>query len=311
MRTVPEYPDIELYLHALRPRIVGETLEKVRLGSPFFLRSVEPRPAAAEGRRLVELRRFGKRIVFCFESELFLVLHLMIAGRLRWKPVDGKAPAKIPGRVGLAALDFSSGTVIITEAGSKKRAALHVVDGEDALAEHDPGGVELFDLDVDGFAAALSVRNHTLKRALTDPHILSGIGNAYSDEILQRARLSPFKQTKNVSPEETERLFEACRTVLTEWRDRLIEQTGDGFPAKVTAFRPEMAVHGKYDEPCPDCGTLVQRIRYADNEANYCPECQTEGRLLADRGLSQLLKKDWPKTLDELERRKDSLRRGR
>jgi len=301
---MPELPDIEVYLHALKARIEGETLLGVRLASPFLLRTFEPPLATVQGRRVAGLRRLGKRIVFALEGEeaddpLFLILHLMVAGRLHWKA----AGAKIPGKVGLAAFDFTSGTLILTEAGSKKRAALFLVRGEGALAAHDPGGLEVLGSGLEAFRAALASENHTLKRALTDPRLLSGIGNAYSDEILHRAKLSPFLLTRNLTPETTAHLFATIREVLTEWTERLKKGAGGGFPEKVTAFHPEMAVHGRYNQPCPICGTPVQRIVYADNEANYCPTCQTGGRLLADRALSQLLKQDWPKTLDELEAR--------
>ena len=279
---MPELPEAETYLWALRPRIVGRTLERVRIASPFLVRSVDPPVGALEGRIVVGLRRIGKRIVFCFEGDLFLVLHLMIAGRLHWKPLG----AKLPGRMGLAAFDFENGTLTLTEAGTKRRAALNVVRGEAALAMHDPGGLEVLDADLATFRARLESENHTTKRALTDPHLFSGIGNAYSDEILHRARMSPFKQTRSVTPEESERLFLAIREVCTEWIARLRDETGDDFPEKVTAFRPGFAVHGRFGLPCPVCGTPVQRIVYADADMNYCPTCQTEGRLLADRALS-------------------------
>jgi formamidopyrimidine-DNA glycosylase len=297
---VPELPDILLYLHALRPRIVGRQVTGVRLASPFLVRSVEPPLNAIDGRQIVDLHRLGKRIAMEAEGELFVVFHLMIAGRFRWKDRG----ARIPGKVGLFALDFDHGTLILTEAGTKRQASLHVVSGREALARHNPGGLEVLDADLPAFAAALQQENHTLKRALTDPHLFSGIGNAYSDEILHAARLSPFKQTATLSDEEIRRLFEATRRTLTEWIDRLQSETGDAFPEKVTAFRREMAVHGRYGLPCPDCGSPVQRIVYASNEANYCATCQTEGRLLADRSLSRLLRGDWPRTLDELERKR-------
>jgi len=303
---VPELPDIEVYLSALRPRILGQPLEQVRLGSPFLLRTVEPPLASFTGRRIEALRRLGKRIVFAFEGERFMVLHLMITGRLHWKPHG----AKMPGKIGLAAFDFPNGTLTLTEASAKKRASLHLVVGEEALAAFDPGGLEVLTADLGAFRAALVKENHTLKRALTDPHLLSGIGNSYSDEILHRAKLSPFQLTRNLTPEETEILFQASWEVLTEWTGRLRAETGDGFPEKVTAFHPAMAVHGKFGQPCPVCGTPVQRLVYADSEANYCPICQTEGRLLADRALSQLLKGDWPKTLEELEARKRAAAAG-
>jgi formamidopyrimidine-DNA glycosylase len=297
---VPELPDVELYVHALRPRIVGRTIRTVRLSTPFLLRSVDPPLPAAEGRRVLGVSRLGKRIVIELEGELFLVIHLMIAGRFRWK-----APGtKVPGKVGLLAIDFDEGTLILTEAGTKRRASLHVVQGRDALAQHDPGGIEVLDCSLDTFAEALRRENHTLKRALTDPHVFSGIGNAYSDEILHAARLSPFKQTQAIDHEEVARLFEAVRSTLTGWAARLRDETGDGFPEKVTAFREGMAVHGRYGQPCPVCGSPVQRVVYADNEANYCATCQTGGRLLADRSLSRLLRDDWPRTLEELERRR-------
>ena len=299
---MPELPDIEVYLGALRARIVGQPLEQARLGSPFLLRTVEPPLASFVGLRVEELRRLGKRIVLCFEGERFMVLHLMITGRLHWKPLG----AKVPGKIGLAAFDFPTGTLTLTEAGSKKRASLHLVIGEAALAAYDPGGLEVLTADVEAFRAALVAENHTLKRTLTDPRILSGIGNSYSDEILHRAKLSPFQLTRNLTPEEIAILFQACREVLTEWIERLGAETGDGFPEKVTAMHPKMAVHGRFGQPCPVCGTPVQRLVYADSEANYCPTCQTGGRLLADRALSRLLKDDWPKTLDELEARKRS-----
>jgi len=297
---VPELPDIQLYLHALSPRVVGHTIENVRLVSPFLLRSIDPPLDSIRGRRVVALRRMGKRIVFAMEGDTFLVLHLMIAGRFRWKPP--RAP--IPGKVGLLALDFAHGTLVLTEAGTKRRASLHVVQGKEALSQHDPGGLEVLEADFATFDEALRRDNHTLKRALTDPHLFSGIGNAYSDEILHAARLSPFKQTAGLTAEESRRLYDATRATLTTWMQRLQEETGDDFPEKVTAFREGMAVHGRYGKPCPVCGSPVQRIVYADNEANYCVTCQTGGRLLADRSLSRLLREDWPRTLDELERRK-------
>jgi formamidopyrimidine-DNA glycosylase len=297
---VPELPDITAYLHALAPRVVGRRLERVRLGSPFVLRSVAPPLAALAGREVVGLRRLGKRIVFAFEGELFLVVHLMIAGRLRWRP----AGASVGGKQTLAALDFAEGTLVLTEAGSKKRASLHVVAGEAALAAHDPGGLEVMTATAEAFHEALTRESHTLKRALTDPHVLSGIGNAYSDEILHRARMSPFKRTADLSREESAALLGAVRAVLGEWTERLVAEAEAGFPEKVTAFREGMAVHGRYGQPCPVCGQPVQRILYAENEANYCAGCQTGGKLLADRVLSRLLKDDWPRTLEELERRR-------
>jgi formamidopyrimidine-DNA glycosylase len=296
---MPELPDILLYLSALRRRVVGQRVERVRLVSPFLLRSVTPPLAAVEGRLIVDLLRLGKRIVFVAEDELFLVFHLMIAGRFRWKPRG----TKVPGKVGLMAIDFTAGTLILTEAGTKRQASLYVVQGRTALEQHDPGGQEIADLDLAGFEAVLRRENHTLKRSLTDPHLFSGIGNAYSDEILHAARLSPFKQTQSLTADEVRRLFEATRLTLTQWIARLQQEAGDGFPEKVTAFRDGMAVHGRYGQPCPDCGSPVQRVVYAANEANYCATCQTGGRLLADRSLSRLLREDWPRTLDELERR--------
>ena len=297
---MPELPDILLYLHALAPRVVGHRIERIRLASPFLLRSIDPPLASAEGRTVVALNRVGKRIVFELEGEIFLVLHLMIAGRLRWK----ERGAKIPGKVGLLALDFSHGTLILTEAGTKRQASLHVAAGVDALQQHDPGGINVLEADLGAFSAALRQDNHTLKRALTDPHVFSGIGNAYSDEILHAARLSPFKQTASLSDEELRQLYEATGNTLTRWIAMLQEEAGDDFPERVTAFREGMAVHGRYGQPCPDCGAPVQRIVYAANEANYCPQCQTGGRLLADRALSRLLREDWPRTLEELERRR-------
>jgi formamidopyrimidine-DNA glycosylase len=306
---VPELPDVVVYLEALLPRVLGQSLERVRLGSPFLLRSVVPPLPEAFGRRVVGLRRLGKRLVFALEGELFLVLHLMIAGRLRWKPrPPGDPPAAVPKKVGLAAFDFPTGTLLLTEASGKKRASLYLVAGEAGLAAHDRGGLEVLDATPQAFHAALAAETHTLKRALTDPRILSGIGNAYSDEILHRARLSPFKRSTDLSAEESAGLLAAAQQVLGEWIARLREETGAGFPEKVTAFRPQMAVHGRYGQPCPVCGTPVQRILYAENEANYCPTCQTAGRLLADRVLSRLMKEDWPRTLEELEEKKE---RGR
>ena len=297
---MPELPDILLYLHALRPRVVGRQVRAVRLPSPFLLRSIDPPLGSIEGRTIVDLHRLGKRIVFEADRDLFLVFHLMIAGRLRWKPPG----TRIPGKVGLFALDFEHGSLILTEAGTKRQASLHVVEGRDALARHDPGGLEVLDSDLATFAEALGRENHTLKRSLTDPHIVSGIGNAYSDEILHAARLSPFKQTASLTNEETRRVYDATRSTLVQWTSRLQTEAGDEFPEKVTAFRDGMAVHGRYGKPCPVCGSPVQRIVYAANEANYCVTCQTGGRLLADRSLSRLLREDWPRTLDELERRR-------
>jgi formamidopyrimidine-DNA glycosylase len=297
---MPELPDILLYLHALRPRVVGQRVSGVRLVSAFLLRSIDPPLASVEGRVVTDLHRLGKRVVFELERELFLVFHLMIAGRFRWKP----AGASVPGKVGLMALDFDAGTLIMTEAGTKRQASLYVVQGREALERHNPGGLEVLNIDLATFVEALRRDNHTLKRALTDPHLFSGIGNAYSDEILHAARLSPFKQTAALTSEEAARLFDATRSVLSSWIDRLQSETGSDFPEKVTAFREGMAVHGRYGKPCPVCGSAVQRIAYASNEANYCVACQTGGRLLADRSLSRLLRDDWPRTLEELERRR-------
>jgi formamidopyrimidine-DNA glycosylase len=299
-------PDIELYLHSLRPRIVDQVLTGVRLASPFLVRSFDPPVDAAVGRVVTGLRRIGKRIVWRFDDDLFFVFHLMIAGRFRWK----ENGAAIPGKVGLAAFDFAAGTLILTEAGSKRQASLHVVRGEAALAAHDPGGIEVLTSDREQFAAALRRENHTIKRALTDPHLLSGIGNAYSDEILHAARMSPMKLTRTLDDDEIEKLHAITVGVLEAWRDRLIAETGGAFPEKVTAFREGMAVHGRYGRPCPVCGSPVQRIRYAANEANYCPQCQTGGKLLADRSLSRLLKDDWPRSLEALELRKSDRRRA-
>ncbi len=294
---MPELPDIELYLHALRPRVVDHVLRDVRFASPFLLRSVDPPVEEIIGKRVIEMRRLGKRLVFALEEELYIVLHLMIAGRLRWK----EPGAKIPGRLGLAAFDFDEGTLLLTEASKKKRAALYFCGGEKALTEHDPGGIEPLEIDFRAFRNALTARNHTVKRGLTDPRIFSGIGNAYSDEILHRAKLSPLIWTQRLNENQLRELYDATREVLQEWVLRLQEQNAEGFPEKVTAFRPEMAVHGKYGEPCPVCGDPIQRIVFADRETNYCATCQTGGRLLADRSLSRLLKGDWPRSLEELE----------
>jgi formamidopyrimidine-DNA glycosylase len=309
---VPELPDVVVYLEALERHVLGRTLERVRLASPFLVRSTAPPLAAAEGRRVVGLSRLGKRIVWELEARppletqpeppLFLVFHLMIAGRFRWR----ERGAKLPGKNGLAAFDFDRGTVLLTEASSKKRASLHVVAGRASLADHDRGGLEVLEASAAELGASLARESHTLKRALTDPRILSGIGNAYSDEILHRARMSPFKRTAQLTGDEVERLHAAARAVLGEWIERGRREVGEGFPEKVTAFRPEMAVHGRYGQPCPVCGTPVQRLIYAENEANYCPACQTGGRLLADRALSRLMREDWPRTLEELEARKRS-----
>jgi formamidopyrimidine-DNA glycosylase len=295
---VPELPDLEVYVEALAARVAGAPLLRVRLGSPFLLRSAEVPLAEAHGRRVLSVRRIGKRIVLALAGDLFLALHLMIAGRLHWKP----AGAKLPGRAGLAAFDFPGGTLVLTEAGTKRRAALHLVRGEAALAALDRGGIEPLAADLEAFRAALLRENHTLKRALTDPRLFAGIGNAYSDEILHRARLSPVKLTSRLSPEEIATLHDATRAVLTEWTERLRREAGGELPEGVTAFREEMAVHGKHRHPCPVCGTAVQRIVRAENEVNYCPRCQTGGQILSDRSLARLLKEDWPRTIEELER---------
>lgn len=294
---MPELPDVVIYLERLSALVGGRVLERIRLASAFVVRSFDPPIKALEGKRALHFRRIGKRLVIEFEDHLFLVVHLMIAGRLRF--LDRGAP--IPKRLGLVAFDFESGTVILTEAGTSKRASIHVVRGEDALKQFSRGGVEPLAASPEEFRTAITRENHTLKRALSDPRIFSGIGNAYSDEILFSAKLSPVKLTSRLTDEEIERLRTACRTTLEEWVNRLRADAGEGFPEKVTAFRPEMAVHGKYKEPCPVCGTKVQRIRHASNEVNYCPRCQTDGKLLADRGLSRLLRGDWPKSIDELE----------
>jgi len=302
---MPELPDISLYLDALRERIDGRRLERARVTSPFLLRSVEPRIDEAVGQRVVHLRRLGKRISIGFENDVWLVIHLMIAGRFQWRETWPDKTTKLVALV----LGFDNGALLLTEAGTKKRASLYVVRGESGLAEHNPGGLEIADASAREFLSALRSGNHTLKRALTDPRLLSGIGNAYSDEILHRARLSPVMLTSRLTDEQGARLHRATLDVLAEWTERLKTQTAGEFPSKVTAFRPEMAVHGRYRLPCPVCGTKVQRIRYADNETNYCPRCQTEGKLLADRSLSRLLKKDWPKSIDELERLRSEMPR--
>jgi formamidopyrimidine-DNA glycosylase len=294
---VPELPDIAAYIEALEPRIVRRTLERVRLASPFLLRTMEPPLASVEGRNVRELRHVGKRIAIGVEGDIWLVLHLMIAGRLHWRPRD----AKLGGRQNLAAFDFPGGTLTLTEAGSKRRASVHVVRGDEGLRSLDPGGIDVLATDLDTFGRALRFENHTLKRALTDPRTFSGIGNAYSDEILHAARLSPVAQTQKLTPEQVSRLYTAARETLLEWIERLCAEARLTFPEKVTAFREGMAVHGRYGEPCPRCGAKVQRIRYADNETNYCAVCQTSGKVLADRGLSRLLGSDWPRTLEELE----------
>jgi formamidopyrimidine-DNA glycosylase len=294
---MPELPDISAYIGALEPRIVGRPLERVRLASVFLLRTADPPLAAVEGLVVRELRRIGKRIAIGFDGDLWLVLHLMIAGRLHWRPPN----AKLGGRNALAAFDFPDGALVLTEAGTKRRASLHLLRGAAALEEIDPGGIEVFTSDLAGFRAALSLENRTLKRALTDPRIVSGIGNAYSDEILHAAKLSPITRTHKLSDAEWQRLYDATRATLQLWIDRLNGEAKDAFPEKVTAFRKDMAVHGRFGEPCPNCGEPIQRIRYADNETNYCARCQNAGTLLADRSLSRLLKADWPRTLDELD----------
>ena len=294
---MPELPDITIYIEALQDRLLNQPLQKMRIANPFILRSFDPPIQTAEGKKVVAFHRIGKRIVFELEDELFMIFHLMIAGRFHWK----KRGAPVPRKFGHAALDFPAGTLLLTEMGTKKRASLYLVRGRERLAEHDPGGLEIFGADLNAFRAALIDENHTLKRTMTDPHVFSGIGNAYSDEILHRAGLSPIKQTQHLSEVEIERLYRATKEVLREWIKRLRKDTGKNFPERITAFRDDMAVHGKYRKPCPVCGSPVQRIAYAENETNYCAQCQTGGRLLADRSLSRLLKADWPKTLEEME----------
>ena len=294
---MPELPDIAAYSTALEPRILGEPIEHIRLASPFLLRTADPPLSAAEGKRVRELRRIGKRLAFGLEDDLWLVLHLMIAGRLHWRA----AGASVSGRNQLAAFDFPKGSLVLTEAGAKRRASLHLIKGEESLRAMDPGGLDVLGSDLARFRAALKAENRTLKRALTDPRVLSGIGNAYSDEILHRAQLSPIAQTHKLQPDEWERLFTATLSTLRQWIEQLTAGAKNKFPEKVTAFREDMAVHGKYGEPCPRCGEKIQRIRYADNETNYCARCQTGGKVLADRSLSRLLGKDWPRTLEELE----------
>ena len=294
---MPELPDVELYLAALRPRVQGQTIERARVASPFFVRSYDPPIQAVEQHTIGELSRLGKRLVLALDDDIFIVVHLMIAGRLRWRERGSAIPAKL----GLAALDFAHGTLLFTEAGSRKQASLHVVRGAAAVAAMDPGGADVFALSTEAFGEALRSGSHTVKRMLTDPHIFSGIGNAYSDEILHAAKLSPVKLTRALTDGEIARLHEATRNVLRDWTARLQEEAGDDFPEKVTAFRPGMAVHGRYGKPCPRCGAPVQRIVYARNESNSCAPCQTEGRLLADRALSRLLREDWPKSLEALE----------
>jgi len=294
---MPELPDVNVYVEQLATRLVGQPLRGVRLKSPFLLRTFAPPLSSAFGKKVLGTRRLGKRIVIELEEGLFLVIHLMIAGRFRWKPPG----AGVPGKLGLASFDFDHGSLLLTEASTKKRASLHLVKGEASLAQFDRGGMEVATATLDAFREALLRENHTVKRSLTDPRLFSGIGNSYSDEILHAARLSPVKQTSKLSPEEIERLFDATRRTLALWTERLRQETGDQFPEKVTAFREGMAVHGRYGKPCPDCGSPVQRIVYADNETNYCARCQTGGKLLADRALSRLLHEDWPRSLEELE----------
>ena len=294
---MPELPDIAAYIEALEARVIGQPFERVRLATPFLLRTVQPAVASMEGRVVRELRRIGKRIALGVEGDLWLVLHLMIAGRLHWRAPN----VRLAGRQNLAAFDFPNGSLTLTEAGTKRRAALHLFSGEDALRAADPGGIEVFEADLASFQAALTAENHTLKRALTDPRVISGIGNAYSDEILHAARLSPIAQTQKLKMEEWERLFAATRETLEQWIERLCAEARERFPEKVTAFREGMAAHGRYGQPCPRCGEKILRIRYADNETNYCAKCQTGGKILADRGLSRLLGSDWPRTLEELE----------
>ncbi len=294
---MPELPDVTVYIEALAERVLNQPIEKIRVGSPFVLRSFDPPITTAEGKNVLGLRRIGKRIVLQLDDALYLIIHLMIAGRLHWKPKG----AKIARKYGQAAFDFANGTLLLTEAGTKKRASIYLVRGEDAVRTHDPGGLEVLEASRDSFREALTRENHTVKRALTDPHLFSGIGNAYSDEILHRARLSPVRLTRQMRETEVETLYLAVRDTLTDWVDRLRKERGGGFPEKVTAFRPDMAVHGKYRKPCPTCGSAIQRIVHAANETNYCAKCQTGGKLLADRSLSRLLKADWPRTIEELE----------
>jgi formamidopyrimidine-DNA glycosylase len=303
---MPELPDVTVYIEALSERVLTQPIQKIRIGSPFIVRSFDPSIATAEGKFVIGLRRLGKRIVFELDDDLFLVVHLMIAGRFHWKPKG----AKIARKYGQAAFDFPNGTLLLTEAGTKKRASIHLVRGSAALREHNPGGLEIFGATLAQFGENLTRENHTLKRALTDPLFFSGIGNAYSDEILHRAALSPIRMTQRLTGTEIEALFKAARDSLTQWVERLRKERGAGFPEKVTAFHPGMAVHGKYGKPCPVCGSPVQRIVYAENETNYCATCQTGGKLLADRSLSRLLKADWPRSLEELEEMKDQRRRG-
>ena len=293
---MPELPDVTVYVEALQKRLAGATMLKLRLANPFVLRTVEPVPQELAGKRVQSIERMGKRVVFGFDDDLFLIVHLMIAGRFRWLPAN----AKIPGKLRLAAFDFDTGTLVLTEAGSKRRASIHIVRGREAVRARNPGGIEVLEATLDEFVANLTRERHTLKRALADPHLFSGIGNAYSDEILHRARLSPVQMTTNLAAAELARLYDATRATLLDWTDRLRAESGDRFPEKVTAFREGMAVHGRYNQPCTVCGTPVQRIVYAENETNYCARCQTGGKLLADRALSRLLHSDWPKSIDDL-----------
>ena len=297
---MPELPDVTVYIEALGERVLDQIIQRIRIGSPFVVRTFDPPIKEVERKKILALRRIGKRIVIELEDDLFLIFHLMIAGRLHWKPKG----AKIARKYGQAAIDFPNGTLLLTEAGTKKRVSIHLVRGEAALQEYDPGGLEIFDMTLEQFTAALTRENHTLKRSLTDPHLFSGIGNAYSDEILHRAKLSPIRLTKQMTAIEIERLYHAVRESMAEWIERLRKERGSVFPGRVTAFRPDMAVHGKYDKPCPVCGSPVQRIVHAENETNYCLTCQTGGKLLADRSLSRLLKQDWPRSLEELEEMK-------
>ncbi|HSK29986.1 MAG TPA: DNA-formamidopyrimidine glycosylase family protein, partial [Candidatus Limnocylindria bacterium] len=294
---MPELPDVTVYIEALAERVLNQPIQKIRIGSPFVLRSFDPPIGAADGKKVLTLRRLGKRVVFALEDDLFIIVHLMIAGRFHWKPKG----AKIARKYGQAAFDFPNGTLLLTEAGTRKRASIYLVRGVAALREHDPGGLEVLEASLEQFRQALTRENHTLKRSLTDPHLFSGIGNAYSDEILHRAKLSPVRLTRQITDTEIETLYYAIKDSLNEWVERLRKERGTGFPEKVTAFRPDMAVHGKYRKPCPVCASPVQRIVHAENETNYCAKCQTGGKLLADRSLSRLLKDDWPRTLEELE----------
>lgn len=297
---MPELPDIELYVATISERVVGQPIQKLRFASPFVLRTVMPPAAKLVGKKVTSIERMGKRLVFVLEDDFFLVIHLMVSGRFKW---FSETNAKIPGKLGLAAIDFPNGTLVLTEASTKKRASVHLFEGREAVEKVNPGGLEPLTATVKTFGEKLRSENHTLKRSLTDPHLFSGIGNAYSDEILHAAKMSPVKLTSKLTDEEVKRLLDATKKTLTWWTKHLREETGDKFPEKVTAFRPEMATHGKFGKPCPVCGTKIQRIRYAENETNYCPTCQTDGKLLADRSLSRLLKDDWPRSLDEMDER--------